>query len=172
MNSKPADKSQTAETNPLPGQSAETNPLTADEAKRSAETKPLTEDEAKRLAELRAKARNPDAPAPNTRTPEEEAELARLEAADKAAADAAAAEAARPVIEPTARERLAELDGKAANPSVIDPAKVRSEGEEVEYGRLRERVAKEDRLAELRKMTARTPEQDAEIVALEAELNA
>lgn len=127
--------------------------------------KPLTETEEARLAALRALPPNPEA-GPKTRTPEEEVELKRLADAEAAAKEAAAAP--RPV--PTDRERLAALKSMTPHPaSVPRVATVRSEGEEIEFRRLTEKVAREDRLDELRKMATRNPEQAAEMAALVAD---
>jgi hypothetical protein len=126
----------------------------------------ISDEERARLAELRAKEPSPIL---DMRTPEEEAELAKLALAEKAAADAP-----KPVVPvPTPRERLDALKAKKPNPaSVVDPG-VRTESEEIEFRVLSEQIAEADRLKELRAMTARTADQEEELHRLDRpEINA
>ena len=125
--------------------------------------KPLSDADVARLAELRSMQPDPGSLPGRPRTPAEEAELVKL--ADAEAAAEAARTAKAPA--PTPRERLAALKAKSPHPAFVPiAANIRNEGEEVEFRRLSETIANEDRLAELRKMARRTPEQEAEMVAL------
>jgi len=88
------------------------------------------------------------------------------------------AEAAVEIVEPVAveltpRERFAALDKKKPHPLAgLDPAAVRSEGEETEWRRLGERIAAADRLKTLRVKRSRSEDEDAELAQLQGSVPA
>lgn len=128
---------------------------------------PLTDAETARLAVLQAKKPDPNAPSLDTRTPEEQAEFAKLSEAKRLADEAAAAP--KPVVILAPRDRLKALQAKSAHPMFAAAAEnVRTESEEIAMRRLEEQIAEEDRLAELRALKVRTPEQSVELGTLEA----
>lgn len=114
----------------------------------------MSREEADRLQELRAKKPNPDVLPPDVRTEDEEMEFRDLAKKEASAARVAQAEARRPEVRPSPRERLADLKRKGQEIG---------EGEKIDLRRLEDLAAAEDRVAELKEMQQRTPEEDDEL---------